>query len=320
MKPERKKLTRTLVERRLVIGLNIALTALVGDEPHVLCVKRPGGWGLPFGRFDPDEHRTFEVALRDFVERQTAVPLGYVEQLYTFGDKGREAPRASLVSGDESDRIVSVGYLALANQPTETSLESAQWRPWYTFFPWEDRRTEGGPLPLILDRLTAWAGDDEARQARLAFTFGSDESPWAEERALDRFEAMYEAHAVAEAHRDRDGVDGPELFGEAMISDHRRILATAIARLRGKMRYRPVVFQVMPDEFTLSDLQSGVEAMLGFLIHKQNFRRGVETAQLVTKTTKTVQRTGGRPAAVYQPGVNAELKTAMGLPLPRLKT
>ncbi|NRA29064.1 MAG: NAD regulator [Parvularculaceae bacterium] len=307
------------MERRLVIGLNIALTALVGDEPHVLCVKRPGGWGLPFGRFDPDEHRTFEVALRDFVERQTAVPLGYVEQLYTFGDKGREAPRASLVSGDESDRIVSVGYLALASEATATSLESAQWRPWYTFFPWEDRRTKGGPLPLIEDRLTAWAGDDEARQARFAFTFGSDDSPWAEERAIDRYELMYEAHAVAEAHRDRDGVDGPELFGEAMISDHRRILATAIGRLRGKMRYRPVVFQVIPDEFTLSDLQGGVEAILGFSIHKQNFRRGVESAHLVTKTEKTTQRTGGRPAAVYQVGPNAELKTAIGLPLPRLK-
>jgi len=298
----------------------MALTALIGDEPHVLCVKRPGGWGLPFGRFDPDEHRTFEVALRDFLERQTSVPLGYVEQLYTFGDKGREAPRASLVSGDEADRIVSVGYLALAAEAKEPSLESAQWRPWYAFFPWEDRRTEGGPLPLIRERLTAWAGNDDEKQARLGFTFGNQDMPWAEERALDRYELMYEGLLVAEAHRDRDGVDGPQLYGEAMISDHRRILATAIARLRGKLRYRPVVFQAMPEQFTLSDLQSGVEAILGFGIHKQNFRRGVESAQLVLKTEKTTQRTGGRPAAVYQAGPNSEVKTAMGLPLPRLKT
>lgn len=307
------------MERRLVIGLNIALTALIGDEPHVLCVKRPGGWGLPFGRFDPDEHRTFELALRDFVERQTSVPLGYVEQLYTFGDRGREAPRASLVMGDEVDRIVSVGYLALSPEAAEPSLESAQWRPWYAFFPWEDRRQQGGPLPLIEERLRAWAGTDSERLDRLAFTQGGDDLPWPEERALDRFEVMYEARLVAEAHRDRDGVEGPELYGEAMISDHRRILATAIGRLRGKMRYRPVIFQVMPDAFTLSDLQSGVEAVLGFRIHKQNFRRGVESAHLVEKTDQTVQQTGGRPAAVYRAGASSGVTTALGLPLPRFK-
>ncbi|MEM9838591.1 MAG: NAD regulator [Pseudomonadota bacterium] len=307
------------MERRLVIGLNIALTALIGDEPHVLCVKRRGGWGLPFGRFDPEEHRTFELALRDFVERQTAVPLGYVEQLYTFGDRGREAPRASLVMGDEADRIVSVGYLALAPEASELSLESAQWRPWYAFFPWEDRREKGGPLPLIEERLRAWADSDQERLDRIALTMGSKKMRWAEERALDRFELMYEARLVAEAHRDLDGVEGPELYGEAMISDHRRILATAIARIRGKMRYRPVVFQLMPEAFTLSDLQGGVEAILGFPIHKQNFRRGLESAALVEKTSETAQRTGGRPAALYLPGPASAATTAVGLPLPRYK-
>lgn len=307
------------MERRLVIGLNVALTALIGGEPHVLCVKRPGGWGLPFGRFDPDEHRTFELALRDFVARQTAVPLGYVEQLYTFGDRGREAPRASLVMGDEVDRIVSVGYLALSPKAAAPSLESAKWRPWYAFFPWEDLRRGGADLRHVTERLERWAAGDRARAARLAFTFENPELGWAEERALDRYEVMYEARLVAEAHRDRDGVEGPELFGEAMISDHRRILATAIGRLRGKLRYRPVIFRLMEAEFTLSDLQTAVEAILGFTIHKQNFRRGLDTAALVAKTDKTVQRTGGRPAAIYTPGPNAIVTNAVGLPLPRLK-
>ncbi len=61
-----------------------------------------------------------------------------------------------------------------------------------------------------------------------------------------------------------------------MMFDHRRILATAIARLRGKMKYRPVVFEVMPPMFTLLELQRTVEALSGIRLHKQNFRRLVE--------------------------------------------
>ena len=78
-----------MAEHRLVIGLNAVLAAIGETTPHVLCVERDGGWGLPFGPFDPANHRTFEIGLRDFVTGQTAIPLGYVEQLYTFGDLGR---------------------------------------------------------------------------------------------------------------------------------------------------------------------------------------------------------------------------------------
>ncbi|MEO1657110.1 MAG: NAD regulator [Pseudomonadota bacterium] len=308
------------MERRLVIGLNVVLAAVRDGEPLVLCVKRPGGWGLPFGRFDPEDHRTFELALRDFVERQTALPLGYVEQLYTFGDKGREAPRASLVSGDEADRIVSVGYLALSPEALAPSLESAAWRRWSTFFPWEDRRE--GKIRSCADiagELRRWADGDEVLERRIDTAFGTEESGWEEERALDRYELMYEARLVAEAHRDRDGVEGPVLHGKAMISDHRRILATAIGRLRGKLRYRPVIFKLMGEEFTLRELQEGVEALLGFDIHKQNFRRSVETAGLVEKTNTSVQATGGRPAALYRATPLSNVPTAAGLALPRFR-
>lgn len=315
-----KSLKRLHVEQRLVIGLNIALTALIDGEPHVLCVKRAGGWGLPFGRFDPAEHRTFELALRDFVERQTAVPLGYVEQLYTFGDRGREAPRASLVSGDESDRIVSVGYLALAGSAAKPSLESAAWRPWYDFFPWEDQREGKDALRFHLhQQLLKWANNDPERKARLPLTFAGLQGYWQEERALDRYELLYEARLVTEAHRDLDGVEGPELHGEAMISDHRRILATAIGRLRGKMRYRPVIFNLLDETFTLGSLQSSIEAVLGFCVHKQNFRRSVESGQFVSRTEQTHSDTGGRPAALYSTGPMAESKNAAGLNLPRLR-
>jgi hypothetical protein len=81
-----------------------------------------------------------------------------------------------------------------------------------------------------------------------------------------------------------------------MLADHRRILATAIARLRGKIKYRPVVFELMPPGFTLLQLQRTVEALAGVRLHKQNFRRLVAQQGLVEETGRTITATGGRPA------------------------
>jgi hypothetical protein len=85
-----------------------------------------------------------------------------------------------------------------------------------------------------------------------------------------------------------------------MRFDHRRILATAIARLRAKLKYRPVIFELMAHEFTLTELQRTVEAISGRRLHKQNFRRLVEAAALVEPTGETSTTTGGRPAALFR--------------------
>ena len=69
-----------------------------------------------------------------------------------------------------------------------------------------------------------------------------------------------------------------------MALDHRRILATALGRVRGKLKYRPVVFELLPPTFTLSRLQRVVEALAGVRLHKQNFRRLVERGGLVEGT------------------------------------
>src|SRR5438105_5140062 len=134
--------------------------------------------------------------------------------------------------------------------------------------------------------------------------FGLGGSPWDEERALDRYELLYEAGLIEEARRDgREAALARDMLpalGEPMRFDHRRILATAIARLRAKLKYRPVVFELMPREFTLTELQRTVEAIAGRHLHKQNFRRLVETAALVEATGETSTATGGRPAARFR--------------------
>ena len=90
------------------------------------------------------------------------------------------------------------------------------------------------------------------------------------------------------------------VLGEPMRLDHRRILATAIARLRAKLKYRPVIFELMASEFTLTELQLTVEAISGRHLHKQNFRRLVESTALVEPTGETSTTTGGRPAALFR--------------------
>jgi hypothetical protein len=293
------------------IELNAAIVALEKDTPLVLVAggRTPGSDapGLPFGPFDPLTHRTLEVGLRSWVAEQTALHVGYVEQLYTFGDRGRHAH-----PGDVGPHVVSVGYLALTRPSAEASKSlaeaGAEWRSWYEFFPWEDWRDSPPPMieRTIMPALTEWAERQAARPAvlapkeRLRLAFGAKGVAWDEEKVLERYELLYEAGLVAEAPRDGRAAEAPAQLGIAMRFDHRRILATAIARLRGKLKYRPVVFELMAPEFTLTALQRTVEAISGRHLHKQNFRRLVEGGALVEATGATTAQTGGRPAALFR--------------------
>ena len=301
----------------VVIGLSAVIVALRDGEASVLTVRPRDVLtertstldGLPFGPFDPDDHRTFDLAMRDYVTRQTRFELGYVEQLYTFGDKGRDAPLADVGAGGA--RVISVGYLALAPTAVDTQAPDTAWSSWSRFFPWEDWR-DGRPGVIdqaIAPALAKWAARSETRKSRARLLFALDGARWNEERVLDRYELLYEAGLAPEAARDRDRAQGgapaePQAlspaFGEPMISDHRRILATGLGRLRGKLKYRPVIFELMGEEFTLSALQRAVEAISGVALHKQNFRRVVERTDLVEGLGRMDADTGGRPAELFR--------------------
>jgi len=303
--------------RSVVIGLSAVVVAIQDGEAAVLTVRPEGEAGLPFGPFDPQGHRTFELATRAFVTEQTGFELGYVEQLYTFGDKGRDAPRAEVGAGGE--RVVSVGYLALAPRGVEAH---SGWTPWSQFFPWEDWR-QGRPAlidAVIAPALSRWAVGDAERAARARLLFALDGAPWNEERVLERYELLYEAGLTPEAARDRDETEDRLPLGEPMLSDHRRILATGLSRLRGKIKYRPVVFELMAAEFTLYDLQRTVEAIAGVPLHKQNFRRMIERTELVEGLGRFRSETGGRPAELFRfrREVLSE-RPAYGITLPLLR-
>jgi hypothetical protein len=280
--------------RPVAIELNAVLVALIDDEPEVLTLQE--GALLPSGPFEGD-HPTLQTGLRAWVERQTHHPLGYVEQLYTFADRAR----AEAATGR---RVVSISYLGLTRERAVAGKREPGWQSWYRYFPWEDWRA-GRPQLLaraILPRLGKWS--DEAhepsikreRRQRVAVNF--DEAAWNEDLVLQRYELLYEAGLVPEAGQRRPVAD--PLPGEPMGYDHRRILATGIARLRAKIKYRPVVFELMPPDFTLGHLQRAVEALAGRRLHKQNFRRLIDQQGLVEETGAMSAGTGGRPAKLYR--------------------
>ena len=117
-KPTPEKAQRTLAKDSMghaavEIGLNAAIVAVLDNEPVALVVRDApdssgATEGLPFGPFSPRDHRTLEGGLRTWVRDQTGLELGYAEQLYTFGDRGRH-----IEPGDLAPPIVSIGYLAL---------------------------------------------------------------------------------------------------------------------------------------------------------------------------------------------------------------
>ena len=284
-----------------IINHNLVFLSTRIDEPTPIPKDiRPNATklgALPSGPFLPQEHRTFDLGLRAFVKAQTHFDLGYVEQLYSFGDDGRQG-----VGLRDAERIVSVGYLALNNAPSRPGMKDAHWAQIYDCFPWEDWRS-GEPFVLkdgLRERLRDWVQSSTPdinliRHHRANTLFPTSIDDWNEEGVLERYEMLFEAGLVSEANPDQD-----LKTGHPMISDHRRILATGLARLRGKIKYRPVIFEIMPEDFTLSELQSVVEAITGFCVHKQNFRRALDRTGLVAATGMMRASTGGRPAELYR--------------------
>ncbi len=300
--------------RAVSVELTAVLVAVTGAEPRVMTLGE--GRALPSGPFEL-AHRSLQSGLRAWVEQQTHHPLGYVEQLYTFADKDR--------TGEEGEgRTISISYLGLTR---ERDAAEGGWRSWYDYFPWEDQRSEeaGRLIATLEPALRRWAeagkGPVKAeRLLRAQVSFALDNHPWNDELTLQRYELLFEAGLVPEGEKNGAGFGLP-VPGHPMMADHRRILATGIARLRAKIKYRPVVFELMPPTFTLLQLQRCVEALAGRTVHKQNFRRLVEQQELVEETGATTSEAVGRPAKLFRfrHGVLAERAVA-GTKIPLART
>ncbi len=117
--------------------------------------------------------------------------------------------------------MLSISYLALTPSPDELDRAQARWRSWYDFFPWEDWR-QGRPRVIdaeIAPRLRDWAKaapdpqTSAQRKSRIRLAFALAGAIWNEERALDRYELLYEAGLAPEAARRSRALRGQSARG-----------------------------------------------------------------------------------------------------------
>lgn len=82
--------------------------------------------------------------------------------------------------------------------------------------------------------------------------------------------------------------------------DHKEIIECALARLRAKLEYTNIVYSLLPEEFTLTEMQKVYEEILNKKIDKRNFRKKILSLGLVKKTGKTTLGRVSRPAELYK--------------------
>ena len=303
-----------------------AMVVVRGKEPFAGLDAWPGGF------MDWDVDRTArDAVLRELREETGQGGVEYLEALDTYDTNGRDprqfAGYVDPATGgwvDTGTPVVSRAFLALLRQdgrvlrPEEgEDAAVALWRSVYEYLPWEDLRTPAGRAVLrkVVSGLRKWAEDSLGalryeRLKRLEYAFGRSLAEWNEERVSERYALLMEAGYLEEAWRDKWGrVEAPALpsravYGRPMAFDHRQMLADALGRLRGKIKYMPaLLYALMDNEFTLGELRTAVEAIAGRKLHPSNFAAVVskhKSSCIVRPLDKKRSAKGvGRPGRLY---------------------
>ena len=148
------------------------------------------------------------------------------------------------------------------------------------------------------------------------YTFGGLERDPRTRVVTVAYFALVPYTAVENARADKLVVDGETGWFNVvelpvLAFDHAEILDYALTRLRYKLEYTMVGFELLPDEFTLTDLQRAYELILGEALDKRNFRRKIKEAGILEATGRKRREGEGRPAELfrYREDAKAEIKT-----------
>lgn len=232
----------------LVFAVNEALDAL-----RLLLIRRKNHpfihcWALPGGFVEMEE--SLEEAARRELQEETGLQDIYMEQLYTFGEPGRD-PRI---------RVISTAYMALIqeNAVAVTPGDDAAEACWFTIQE-RDGRVElhgdnGDVLYFHVTRIPLFIGGVSSVQ-----------------------EAAYK--------QENSGI----------AFDHEKAIQMGLSRLRNKAEYTNILFGLMPEEFTLPELQKLYETVLGKRLYKSNFRKKIGEYVEATGTKKNQEGTKRSP-------------------------
>jgi len=110
--------------------------------------------------------------------------------------------------------------------------------------------------------------------------------------SVNWFEVIYQKKRLL-----LQSADGVVLTEDNLAFDHAQIIKLAMERMRNKIDYTPLAFNLLPEKFTLGDLQTVFETILGTKLHKSNFRR--EVAKRVIQTDEMCTGKRGKPSSYY---------------------
>lgn len=239
---------------------------LAEKELRLLLIRRGGHpflgkWALPGGFMRPGE-TVGQTARRELLE-ETGVGSGYLEQLYTFSEPGRD-PRSWIVSCAHMALVDSSG---LQLRPGDDASDARWFRLRYTLL--EETRSaspqDSSCMRLYQIELQA---DETLLTAKVAELCG------------------------------RDSLEFEIIENDGLAFDHAKIIACAVRRLRGKLDYTDLALNLMPPTFTLTELQQVYEVILGKPLLKAAFRRKIK--DLVCETGEYTEHAGHRPSQLYR--------------------
>ena len=251
---EEKKNYRKLPEKVLRL-----LMIKRGDHPYI------GQWALPGGFVNIDESMD-EAAQRELKE-ETNIDNIYMEQLYTWGDVGR----------DVRTRIISTSYMSLVDSDTldvkaDDDADDAKWfNVSCKVFQEQRTVTPGGYILQRLFKLTL-SNEEDSLSATVKIV-----------KTVENRVTKIEREIV-------------EMSGIAF--DHAKIIEYGIERLRNKIEYTDIAFNLMPERFTLTELQQVYEIILDTELLKANFRRKI--SDMVVETNEYTKDEGHRPSKLFR--------------------
>lgn len=232
-------------------------------ELKVLLIKRRNHpdihkWALPGGFVDIDEN--IDAAAYRELEEETSITNVYMEQLYTFGDVGR----------DKRMRVISVAHMALIPPDNVKPIagDDAEDVAWFTVSKMKNSDLEE---QLIL-------ANEELNLKYVYTVTNTIQKNGVVSVAIPSITASEENNKIA--------------------FDHIEIINMGIDRLRNKVEYVPIAFNLVPEKFTLNDIQKVYEVILGRKLVKQNFRKWID--RFVEELDEKQAAVGHRPATLYR--------------------